>query len=155
MFCKEKSIYRGSACFAWKHLVVLQNIHNNRIFLQNINISDRIRFKTAQYCRFVSKFCTGMSVHGDAEEEVVSHPFPPALPQCPPAASVRPFQVYKLYSRPPCIVLNLCFWFRPGLCHGIMSRCHRRPQRASRVTPTAPDPAVITTLLLGYAGVTG
>ena len=24
--------------------------HNSRIFLQNINISDRIRFKTAQYC---------------------------------------------------------------------------------------------------------
>ena len=57
--------------------------HNSRIFLQNINISDRIRFKTAQYCRFVSKFCTGMSVHGDAEQEVVSHPFPPALPKCP------------------------------------------------------------------------
>ena len=31
--------------------------HNSRIFLQNINLSDRIRFKTAQYCRFVSKFC--------------------------------------------------------------------------------------------------
>ena len=31
--------------------------HNSRIFLQNINISDRIRFKTAQYCRFVSRFC--------------------------------------------------------------------------------------------------
>ena len=30
--------------------------HNSRIFLQNINIGDRIRFKTAQYCRFVSKF---------------------------------------------------------------------------------------------------
>ena len=41
--------------------------HNSRIFLQNINISDRIRFKTAQYCRFVLKFLTGMSVHGDAE----------------------------------------------------------------------------------------
>ena len=54
--------------------------HNSRIFLQNMNISDRIRFKTAQYCRFDSKFCTGMSVHGDAEQEVVSHPFPPAFP---------------------------------------------------------------------------
>ena len=40
--------------------------HNSRIFLQNINISDRIRFKTAQYCWFVSKFCTGMSVHATA-----------------------------------------------------------------------------------------
>ena len=29
---------------------------NSRISLQNINICDRIRFKTAQYCRFVSKF---------------------------------------------------------------------------------------------------
>ena len=46
--------------------------HNSRIFLQNINISDRIRFKrikTAQYCRFVSKFWTGMSVNEDAEQD--------------------------------------------------------------------------------------
>ena len=93
--------------------------HNSRISLQNINISDRTRFKTAQYCRFVTKFCTGMSVHGDAEHEVVSHPFPPALPLVCAAASVRPFKVYKLYSRPPCIVLNLCFWFRPGLCQSL------------------------------------
>ena len=39
--------------------------HNSRIFLQNINISNRIRFKRAQYSRFVSKFWTGISVHGD------------------------------------------------------------------------------------------
>ena len=64
--------------------------HNNRIFLQNINNCDRIRFETAQYCSFVSKSWTGISVHGDAEQEVVSHPFPPALPLvC--AASVLPF----------------------------------------------------------------
>ena len=100
-------------------------IFDNRIFLQNINISDRIRFKTAQYCRFVSKFCSGMSVHGDAEQEVVSHPFPPASPLVCAAASVLPFNQcqcaphYKLYSRPPCIVLNLYFWFRPGLSQSL------------------------------------
>ena len=66
--------------------------HNSRIFLQNINIRDRIRFKTAQYCRSVSKFCTGMLVHGDAEKGVVSHPFPPALPlAASAAANVLPF----------------------------------------------------------------
>ena len=96
--------------------------HNSRIFLQNINISNRIRFVTAQYSRFVSKFWTGISVHGDAEQEVVAHPFPPELPLlC--AASVLPFNQcqcashYKLYCRPPCIVLNLCFLFRPGISH--------------------------------------
>ena len=85
--------------------------HNSRIFLQNINISNRIRFVTAQYSRFVSKFWTGISVHGDAEQEVVAHPFPPELPLlC--AASVLPFNQcqctshYKLYSRPHCIVLT-------------------------------------------------
>ena len=112
--------------------------HNIGIFLQNINISDRIRFKTAQYCRFVSKFCTGMSVHGDAEQEVVSHPFPPALPiVC--AASVLPFNPcqcarhYKLYSRPPCIVLNLCFWFRPGISQSLGLECVTdAPARSSR-----------------------
>ena len=59
-------------------------------------------------------------MHGDAEQEVVSHPFPPALPlAASAAASVLPFKVYKLYSRPPCIVLNLCFWFRPGISHSL------------------------------------
>ena len=98
--------------------------HNSRIFLQNINISDRIRFKTGQYCRFVSKCWTSMSFYGDAEKEFVSHPFPPALPHvC--AASVLPFNQcqcalhYNLYSRPPCIVLNMCFWFRPGISQSL------------------------------------
>ena len=79
-FARKNQFTAALLCFAWKHLVVLQNIHNNRIFLQKINISDQTRFKTAQYCRFVSKFCTGLSVHGDAEQEVVSYPFPQALP---------------------------------------------------------------------------
>ena len=49
-------MYLGAACFACKQLVVMvwQNIRNGRIFLQNINISYRIRFKTAQYCQIVS-----------------------------------------------------------------------------------------------------
>ena len=94
--------------------------HNSRIFLQNINISDRICLKTAQYFRFASKFSTGISVHGDAEQGVVSHSFPPASPLVSPA-SVLPFNpcqcasYYKLYSLPRCIVLNLCFWFLPGI----------------------------------------
>ena len=80
-----------------------------------------------------------MSVHGDAEQEVVSYPFPPALPLgC--AASVLPFNPcrarhYKLYSRPPCIVLNLCFWFRPGIGQslGIEPVTDVPPDRAARV----------------------
>ena len=84
----------ASACFACNQQYFIINwlysriFHNKRIFLQNINISDRIRFKTAQYCPFVSKFWTGISVHGDAEQEVVSH-----HPHCLvcAAASVLPF----------------------------------------------------------------
>ena len=115
--------------------------HNSRIFLQNINISDQNRFKTAQYCRFVSKFWTGMSVHGDAEQEVASHPFPPALPVVCAAESMLPFNPcqcasqYKLYCQPLCIVLNLCFWFRPGLSQslGFEPVTDVPPDRAARV----------------------
>ena len=73
--------------------------HNSRIFLQNISIGDRIHFKTAQYCWFVSKFWTGMPVHWDAEQALVSYPFPPALPVvcvvsavCCPSISVSVFR---------------------------------------------------------------
>ena len=47
---------------------------------------------------------------------------------------------YKWYTRPRCIVLNLCFWFRPGISQslgfelvtdvlpdraaGVLSACH-------------------------------
>ena len=86
-----------------------------------------------------------MSVHGDAEQEVVSHPFPPALPlvcaasvplfnpcQCASAASLVH---YKLYSQPPCIVLNLCFWFRSGMNQslGFERVTDVPPDRAARV----------------------
>ena len=41
---------------------------------------------------------------------------------------------YKLYSRPPCVVLNLCFWFRPGISHslGFERVTDVSPARASR-----------------------
>ena len=81
-----------------------------------------------------------MSVHGDAEQKVVSHPFPPALPLvC--AVSVLSFNQcqcaaqYKLYSLPPCIVLNLCFWFWPGISQslGFERVTDVLPDRAARV----------------------
>ena len=81
-----------------------------------------------------------MSVHGDAEQEVVSHSFPPALPlAC--VASVLPFNPCqcvsqcKLYSLPPCIVLNLCFWFWPGTSQslGLERETDMLPDRAARV----------------------
>ena len=42
--------------------------------------------------------------------------------------------VYKLYSLPPCIVLNLCFSFRPGISHslGFDPVTDVLPARASR-----------------------
>ena len=69
-------------------------------------------------------------------KRVVSHPFQPALP-LDSAASVLPFNPcharhYKLYSRPPCIVLNLCFWFRPGTSQSL---------GFERVTDVPPDRA--------------
>ena len=41
---------------------------------------------------------------------------------------------YKLYSRPPCIVSNLCFSFRPGISHllGFEPVTDVPPARASR-----------------------
>ena len=81
-----------------------------------------------------------MSVHGDAEQEVAAHPFPPALPLvC--AAAVLPFNPcqcashYKLYYQPPCMVLNLCFWFRPGISQslGFERVTDKSPDRAARV----------------------
>ena len=83
--------------------------HNSRIFLQKININDRIRLKTAQYCRFVSKLWTSLSVHGDAEQEVALHPFPPALPLvC--GASVCPSISVSVLSTTNCTV-GLPPWF--------------------------------------------
>ena len=91
-----------------------------------------------------------MSVHGDAEQEVVSHPFPPALPLvC--AAYVLPFnpcqcaQHYKLYCQPPCKVLNLCFWFRPGISQsqGIEPVTDVPQDRAARVLSTFQELEVV------------
>ena len=109
LFCKEKWMYLGAACFACKQLV-----DKSRKFLQIINISNRIRFKTAQleYCRYVSKVWTVMSMHGGAEQLVVSHPFPSALPVFCAAISVSLLRTTK-YSLPPCIVLSLCLLLRP------------------------------------------
>ena len=94
--------------------------HNSRIFLQNINISDRKQPNTVDS---LPSFETGISVHGDAEQEVVSHPFPPVFSPrlccvcaAPQSESASP---YKLYSRRPCIALNLCFWFRPGISQSL------------------------------------
>ena len=104
-------MYRGTACFAIKQLFEWQNI------IQQQNISTRhqgrFRLKTALYCRFVSKLWSGIPVHGDAEQEVESHPFSPS--SVLRLSALQSVSVYKLYSRPPCIVLNLCFWFRPEL----------------------------------------
>ena len=90
LFCKEECLYRGATCFACDQLEIF---HYCRIFLQNIDISDRLRFKSAQYCWFVWKVWTGMSVDGDAEQEVVSHPFPCLVSA---AASVLPFNPCQL-----------------------------------------------------------
>ena len=137
LFCKKEWMYWVLALHAinWLYCRIC---HNCRIFLQNIDISDRLRFKSAQYCRFVWKFWTGMSVNGDAEQEVVSH-----HPHCLvcAAASVLPFnpsqcvQHYKLYNRPPCIVLYLCFWFRPGISQsmGFEPVTNVPPDRAASV----------------------
>ena len=71
---------------------------------------------------------------------------------CPSLESVS---VYKLYSRPPCIVLNLCFWFRPGISHSLgfdpvtdvpparASRCSSACQQLEKgLTCRPPVPAV-------------
>ena len=65
-----------------------------------------------------------MSVHGDAEQDVASHPFLPALPLvcaciCLPFNPCQRASHYKLYSRSPCIVLNLCFWFWLGISQSL------------------------------------
>ena len=113
--------------------------HNSRIFLQNMNISDRFRLKTAQYFWFVLKLWTGISVHGEAElrnkrwYHIHSHQ------HCPLSvlrlSVLQSVSVYKLYSRPPCIVLNLCFWFRPGLSQSLRFEpvTDVPPDRAARV----------------------
>ena len=81
-----------------------------------------------------------MSVHGDAEQEVVSHIPTGIAPRLCCVLPLNPCQQhralhYKLYSRPPCIVLNLCFWFRPGLSQslGFGPVIDVPPDRAARV----------------------
>ena len=60
-------------------------------------------------------------MHGDAEQEVASHPFPPAFLCCVclPFNQCQRASHYKLYSQPPCIVLNLSFWFLPRISQSL------------------------------------
>ena len=65
-------MYLDPTYFACKQLLHGRIFYNSRIISANINISDRIRFKTAKYGQFVSK-CMKML-------NKVSHPFPPVFP---------------------------------------------------------------------------
>ena len=97
LFCKEKSIYQCSACFACKHLVVWQNISQQQDIStkQQQLLSNSFQDSPILLIRF--EVLNWHSVHGDAAQEVVSHPFPPAFPlAC--AASVLPFKQCQLRS---------------------------------------------------------
>ena len=79
---------------------------------------------------------------------------------CPSRESVS---VYKLYSRPPCIVLNLCFWFRPGISHSLgfdpvtgvpparASRCSSACQQLEQGAVTKLVPPLLTAASIYHA----
>ena len=111
--------------------------YNSSIFLQNINISDRIRQPNiVDSFRSFELACQCMEMLNKRWY----HIFPPALPLvcaacCPSIRFSSAASPYKLYSRPPCIVLNSCFWFRPGIGQslGIEPVTDELPDRAARV----------------------
>ena len=120
LFCKEKSIYRGAACFAYKHLVVWQNIS------QQQDISTKHQHQWSNSIQDSPKMSIRFEVlhwHVSAwrcwtRGSITSIPssIAPRL-CCRVCAALQSVSAshYKLYSRPPCTVLNLCFFFRPGL----------------------------------------
>ena len=79
---------------------------------------------------------------------------------CPSLESVS---VYKLYSRPPCIVLNLCFWFRPRISNSLgfdpvtdvpparASRCSSACQQLEKGAVTKLVPPLLTAASIYHA----
>ena len=128
-------MYQGAACFACKQLGLWQNT------LQQPDISTKHqhqRPKTAQDSPVLSIRFEDLNWHMEMLNKrwyhIHSHQHCPSsvLRAAPQSVSASP---YKLYSRPPCIVLNLCFWFRPriGQSLGIEPVTDVPPDRAARV----------------------
>ena len=106
-----KSVYRGATCFACKHLVVWQNISQQDISTKHQQL--RSRFEVLNW--HVSAWrCRTRGV-------ITSLPTSIAPRLCCVCAALQSVSAspYKLYSRPPCKVLNLCFWFWPGLSQSL------------------------------------
>ena len=107
-------MYLGAACMAYKQLFEWQN----RIFLQNMNISDRFRLKQPNTVDLFQSFELAdqcMEMLNKRQYHIHSHQNCPSSVLC--LSALQSVSVYKLYSRPHCIVLNLCFLFRPGISH--------------------------------------
>ena len=126
--CWKPIVLRGRMNVPGRCLLCMQTIGcmseyftPGRIFLQKINISDRIRFKTAQYCRFVLKFalaCQFMEMLKRGWYHIHSHQHfsSSVLPRlCCPYIRVS----VQIVQSASCIVLNLCFWFLPGLSQSL------------------------------------
>ena len=104
----RKIMYRGTASFACKQLFEWQNISQQQDISTKHEHQRSISFKNSpilSICFEALNWHISLAVHGDAEQEVVSHPFPPALPLvcaasvCPPIrVSVQIVQSASLHS---------------------------------------------------------
>ena len=108
-----------SACFVRTTYSTAEYFTTAGWFLQNINIGDRIRFKTAQYCQLGSKFWTACQcLKMQNQYSMNSHQHCPSSVQCclGPGIALQSVSVcfdHKLYSQPCSIVLNLYLSFGP------------------------------------------
>ena len=134
-------MYRGAAYIASKQLVEWQNISQQ----QDISTKHRHqRSNSFKYSPILSIWFEALNWHisGFSAWRWWTRGSITSIPTsiAPRLCCVCPFNQcqhalhYKLYSRPPCIVLNLCFSFRPGISQslGFERVTDVPPARASR-----------------------
>ena len=132
-------MYPASVCFACKQLVVWHNFCTTAGYFYKTSTS-AIEFvqkqpDTIDLFRSFELACQCMEMLNKWQHHIHSHQHCPSSVLCLSALqSVSACQHYKQYSRPPCIVLNLCFWFQPGISQslGFELVTDVPPSRASR-----------------------
>ena len=146
-------MYLGAACFACKHLVVWQNFsqqqristkHQHQLsnLFQDSPILS-IRFEVLNWHVSAWRWWTRGGI------TFIPTSIDPRPCVCAPLQSVsvpRCALQYKFYSLPPCIVLNLCFWFQPGIGQslGIEPVTDVQQDRAVRVLSTCHELEKVT-----------
>ena len=117
-------MYRGAACFACKQLVGLQNISQQRDISTKRRHQQSISFQNSPILSICLEAFNWQSSAWRCwtRGSITSIPTiiaPRLCNICLPFNMCQHASHYPLYSRPPCIIFNLCFWFRPGISQSL------------------------------------